>query len=66
MLGSWKRKTNTGCYHLSVESKQIQPVVNIMKKKQTAQIERKTSGYPWGRGKGNIGRGEWEVQTIGV
>ena len=39
--------------------------MNTTKKKQTHKYRKQTSGYQWWEGKGNIGVGEWEVQTIG-
>jgi len=43
-----QRKTTPACYHLHVESKEQNTLVNVTKKKQT-QIEQ-TSGYWWGEG----------------
>ena len=47
-----------------MDSKKYNKLVNI-RKKQTHRYREQTSGYQWGRGRGIIGVGEWEVQTIG-
>ena len=47
---SW-RKTNT-VYHLYVESKKYNKLVNIAKKQQTHRYKEQSSGYQWGEGKG--------------
>ena len=47
-----QRKTNTVCYHLYVESKKYNKVVKITKKKQTHRYREQTSGYQWGKGRG--------------
>ena len=47
-----------------VASKKYNQLVNITKKKQTHRYRGQASGYQWG-GRGSIGVGEWEVQTIG-
>ena len=39
--------------------------MNITKKKQTYRYREQTSGDQWGGGRGTIGVGEWEIQTIG-
>ena len=38
--------------------------MNITKEKQTHRYREQTCGYQWG-GRGNIGLGEWKVETIG-
>ena len=47
-----QRKTNTVCYHLYVESKKYNKLVNKTKKKQTHRYRERTSGYQWGEGRG--------------
>ena len=49
-----------------MESKKYNKLVNITKKKLTHRYREQTSGCQWGagRGRGNIGDGEWELQTI--
>ena len=47
-----QRKTNTVWYHLCVESKKYNKLVNIRKKKQTHKYRDQASGYQWGEGKG--------------
>ena len=47
-----QRKTNTVCYHLYVESKKYNKLVNKTKKKQTHRYREGTSGYQWGEGRG--------------
>ena len=37
-------------YHLHVESKKYNKLVNITKKKQTHGYREQTSGYQWGEG----------------
>ena len=37
----------------------------MTKKKQTDRHREHMSGYQWGGGRGKIGAGEWEAQTIG-
>ena len=60
-----QRKINTVWYHLYVESKKYNKVVNITKKKQIHRYREQTTGYHWGEGeRGNIRVGE-EAQTIG-
>ena len=46
-------------YHLHVESKKCNKLVNITEKKQTHRYREQTRGYHWGegRGRGNIGVG---------
>ena len=40
--------------------------MSITKKKQTHRYMEQTSVYQWGEaGRGNIGVGEWEIQTVG-
>ena len=39
-------------YHLYVESKKYNKLVNITKKKQTLRCREQTSGYQWGEGMG--------------
>ena len=55
-----QRKTNTVQYHLYVESKKYNKLVNITKKKQTHRRREQTSGYQWGEGRGrrNLGVGD--------
>ena len=60
-----QRETNTVWYHLHVESKKYNELVNKTKKKQTHRYGEQTSGYQWGEGRENIGVGESEVQTTG-
>ena len=38
--------------------------MNITKEKQTHRYREQTSGFQW-QGRGNVGTGEWEIQTIG-
>ena len=45
-----QKKTNTVWYHLRVESKKYNTLVNITKKKQTHRYREQTSGYQLGRG----------------
>ena len=53
-----QRKTNTVCYHLYVDSKI--KLVNIIKNKLSDRYREQTSGYQWGkeRGEGKIGVGD--------
>ena len=61
-----QRKTNTVWYHLYVEAKKYNKLVNITKKRQTHRYGEQTGGLWWGEGgRDNIGVQEWEVQTIG-
>ena len=59
-------------YHLYVESKKYNKLVNITKKKQTHRYREQTSGYPSGkgRGRGNIGvsvkQGLWDYMKSHV
>ena len=46
----WK-KTNTVLYHLHVESKNYNKLVNKTKKKQTCRYREQTSVYQWGEGR---------------
>ena len=55
-----QRKTNTVWYHLYVESKKYNKLVNIIKKPTHRE---QTSGYQWEGERGNIRVGEWEVHT---
>ena len=55
-----QRKTNTVWYHLYVESKKYNKLVNIIKTKQTHRYREETRGYQWGEGRGegqDSGRG---------
>ena len=46
-----QRKTNTVRYHLYVESKKYNRLVNITNKNQTHKYREQTNGYQWkGRG----------------
>ena len=45
-----QRKTNTACYHLYMESKQYNKLVNITKKKEIHRFREQTIGYQWGEG----------------
>ena len=54
-----------------MEPKKYNKLVNIIQKKQTHRHREQTSGYQWGEGsgerevgRGKIGVGEQEVQTI--
>ena len=47
-----QRKTNIIGYHLYVESKKYNKLVNITKKTQTHRYIEQTSGYKWGEGRG--------------
>ena len=38
--------------------------IYIAKQKQTHRHRKQISGYQWGEGKGNIGGGDEEVQTV--
>ena len=40
-----QRKTNTVCYHLYVESKNYNKLVNITNKNQTHKYREQTNGY---------------------
>ena len=55
-----QRKTDTVGYHLHVEAKKYDRLVNITKKKQAHRYKEQTSGYQWGEGwgRGNIGVGD--------
>ena len=61
-----QRKTNTAWYHLHVESKKYNKLVNITIKKPTNRYREQTCAYQWEDrgGRGNIWVGELEVQTI--
>ena len=48
-----QRKINTVWYHLYVESKNYNKLVNVTKKKQTHWYREWASGYPWGDGSGD-------------
>ena len=63
---SQTEKDNTVRYHLYVEPKKYNDLVNITKKQQIHRYREQTSGYHWGkgRGRGNIGVGDKEVQTV--
>ena len=59
-MGGWEgimpseisqRKTNIVWYHLFVESKKYNKLVNITKKKQTYRSIEQTNGYHWGEGR---------------
>ena len=51
-----QRKTNTVCYHLYVESRNYNKLVNIINKNQTHKYREQTSGYQWkGRGATRLG-----------
>ena len=54
---SQRRKTNTLCCHLHMESKRYNKLVYMTKRKQTHRYREKTSGYQWERegGSGKIG-----------
>ena len=59
-----QRKTNTVWYHLYVESKKYNRLVNITKKRQTHRYRAQTSGYQGGgeghyRGRGVGGANYW-------
>ena len=43
-----QRKTNTAGYHLHVESKKYNKLVNKKEAAADSQIKRTTSGYLWG------------------
>ena len=47
---SQTEKTNTLLYHLYVESKKYNKLVNITKKKQTHRYREQTNGCRWSRG----------------
>ena len=49
-----QRKTNTILYHLHVESKKLQQLLNTTKKKQTHKYREETGGYQWKKGGGAI------------
>ena len=54
-----QRETNTVCYHLCVESKKCNKLVNRTKKKQTYRYREQTIGYQLGEGSGcDIGVGD--------
>ena len=57
------RRTNTVCYHLYVESKKYNKLVNISKKEADSDTENKLVVSRGAVGRGNIGVKEWEVQT---
>ena len=50
-----QRETNTVWYHLYVEPKKYNKLVNITKQKQTHRFWEQISGYQWGCGRGSIG-----------
>jgi len=58
-----QRQTSTIWYHLYVESKKYNQIMNITKKMQIHRYREQTSGYQWGRS--NIRLGEWKVQMTG-
>ena len=51
-----QRKTNSIWYHLYMESKKYNKLVNITKKKQTHRHREQTSGYHWRQGWGRRNR----------
>ena len=55
-----QRKTNTGCFHLYVESKKENKQMNLTKKKQIHRYRKQTSGYQWGEGRGRGKIGVWD------
>ena len=57
-----QRKINTVCYHLYVESKMYNKLVNITKKKQTHRYREQTSGYQWREGRA---KGQYRGQGVG-
>ena len=48
---SRQREANTVWYHLYVESKKYNKLVNTTKKKQTHRYREQTGGYQWGEGR---------------
>ena len=46
-----QRKANTALYHLHVESKKYNKLVNTTKKNETHRYREQTSGCPWKEGK---------------
>ena len=52
-----QRKANTGWFHLYVESKKYNKLVNITEKKQIHRYREQTSVYQWGEGSGGQYRG---------
>ena len=61
-----QRKINTVGYHLSVESKKHNKLVNITEK-QTHTYEEQTGGFWWrGPGRGIQGKGTERYRLLGV
>ena len=55
-------KTNTVWYHLYMESKKYNKLVNITKKRETHRYREQTNGCQCGGGGGgNTGVGKWEI-----
>ena len=61
-----QRKTNTVSYHLYVELKKYNKLVNITEKQQTNRYREQTSGHQWGEGRWEEQEGveDSEAQTI--
>ena len=60
-------KTNNICYHLYVEFKKHNKLVNIAKKKQTCRHSKQTSAYLWGEGRGEKpGVGDKRYKLLGI
>ena len=57
-----RRKTNTTCHHLHVESKKHNKLVNKTIKKQIYRYKEQNSSYQWREEReGNIGEGREKV-----
>ena len=54
---SQTQKGNTAKYHLYVESKKYNNLVNITKKKQIHRLRERTSGHQWEKDRGWQHRG---------
>ena len=59
-------KTNAVGYHLCVETKKCNKIVNITQKKQTCRYREQASGYQREWEGGNRGVGDEEMQTYSV
>ena len=57
-----QRKRNTVCYHLYVESRKYNKLVNITKKKQTHGYRNQTSSYHWREASG---KGQYRRRGLG-
>lgn len=63
--GNYCKWNVTVWYHLYVESKKYNNLMNMTEKKHAYRYREQTSGFSGERGgRGNIGMGKWETQTI--